>query len=140
MSITRFDTFTLKKVRAQMNEALELAGEELGVRFVVGNIRYSAESCNIKVEAYIEDAAAALKTSDKLVWDAHCRRYGFKPSDHGTVFVSPQTGESFKITTIKTRNRKYPIVGEKINRAGVPTGKTFKFTVDAVRRGLAEVK
>lgn len=136
--ITRFDRRTLKKVREQMDEALALAGEELGIRFTIGNIRFTNSSCNIKVESYIEDAAGALKSIDKLVWDSNCSRYGLNPSDHGVVFVSPQSGETFKLKTIKPKNRKYPIIGDKLGWNNKPTGKTCKFTMDLIRSVLTK--
>ena len=136
-TVTRFNRHTLKEVRAKMSEALELAGEELGIRFDIGNIRFSEATCNIKVDAFIEDAAAALKTTDKLIWDSHCGRYGLKPSDHGVLFTSKRTGERFKLKSIKTKNRKYPIVAEKIGFGGRPSGKTFKFVASEVKESLA---
>jgi hypothetical protein len=57
-----------------------------------------------------------------------CRRVGFTQNVIGKEFNFD--GQTFLIKTIKTRNRKYPVIAEN------KKGKSYKFTVNSVKEKL----
>lgn len=140
-TITRFDGFTINQLRRKLDEAMDLVEEELGIRIVVGNIRYHQRQCSIKVQAMVENAVDAMHTDDRMMWNNNCRRYGFEPSDHGAVFKSPASGDMMKIETLRTSNHKYPIICSKVNLYGQRIGdKRYKISAKLVRQGLNEAR
>jgi len=62
-------------------------------------------------------------------WDIYCRRYGFEPEHLGNVFHLGKN--SYKITGLKTANRKYPILADDL-----ANGKSYKFSPESVRLAL----
>lgn len=58
-----------------------------------------------------------------------CKRVGFTQNVIGKDFNF--NGSEYTLTSIKTRNRKYPVIGENKK-----TGRTYKFTVESVRKAL----
>lgn len=125
--ITRFDKDACKVLRIGIASALEDLGKKYGVDFKVGGMRFSDNSVSIKLEAAVLNGSA--DSFDEVNFKENCHRYGLKPEDFGRIFGTLD-GE-FKITGIKTRNRKYPILTTRIS-----DGKPFKFSPFTVKISL----
>jgi len=72
---------------------------------------------------------AERKDAASKDWDIYCRRYGFEPEHLGKIFHLGKN--SYKITGLKTANRKYPILADSLIN-----GKSYKFEAAAVKMAL----
>jgi len=73
------------------------------------------------LRSYLGQKKSDEKHEDyKRNWNLNCRRYGLKPEDLGVRFVID--GKMYITTGIKTANRKYPLLADR-----VMDGKGFKF-------------
>ena len=131
--MTEIDRPFLNKAREHIDKALAAVGEELGVNLQLGNCRYTpGESFTFKLEglALGEDGKAVSKEASDFVMLA--TSFGLKPEDLGKEFVS--RGETFKITGLNLKAKKYPIQAEMLSN-----GKSYKFPADTVCRLLSVV-
>lgn len=127
--ITRFDKDACGVLRVGIAGALEDLGKKYGVDFKVGSMGFTDNSVTIRLEAAVLNGSA--NSYDEVNFKENCHRYGLKPEDYGRVF-GHLDGE-FKITGIKTRNRKYPILAERLS-----DGKSFKFSPATVKLCLTK--
>jgi hypothetical protein len=134
--ILKFTSEALATLRAEVAKALEVVADDLSVRFSIGNIRYGEMSCRMQVECFVETAATALQETEQIQWNRDCHSVGLLPSHFNEVFVTPNG--TYKLCAIKRRNHKYPLVAEKLNSIGKPTGKRFKFARDYVTQLLSK--
>lgn len=98
MKFTTFDKKNLRILREKMNEVLKEYGPE-GVEFEVGNIKFSATDCEIKVKAKIEGA----QTFEDAILLSRVKALGLK--------MEGKFGE--KLVSYNSRSYKYPFVYEK---------------------------
>ena len=68
-------------------------------------------------------------SKEAIEFQTYCQLYGLEKSDMGKTFFN--NGETFKITGLSSRSRKFPIFAERIK-----DGKEFKFTPESVKIGL----
>ena len=131
--MTEIDRPFLAKAREHIDKALAAVGKELGVNIQLGNCRYSpGESITFKLEgnALGEDGKAVSRGASDFAMLA--TSFGLKPEDLGKEFVS--RGETFKITGLNLKAKKYPIQAEMLSN-----GKGYKFPADTVCRLLSVV-
>jgi hypothetical protein len=117
-----------KLMRVEMQEALNIIGERYGMAFEIGRITFDNNSIKASVEAVL----TTTPDESKMAADfrKHCFKHNLKPSDLGRIFTNTRL-ERFEIVGLKSRNRKYPIIGQRVS-----DGKQFKFTSHSVRLGL----
>ena len=118
----------LDKIRLDLNAALIEVGAMNGVKFKVGNMRYTSESVKITLDAFDTNGAGADTSVDQLAWNKGCAWFGFKEEDFGKKFSAGT--RTFTISGLKPKNHKYPIIGSG------PEGGRYKFEADRVLRGL----
>ena len=118
----------LNKIRLDLNAALIEVGAMNGVVFKVGNMRYSSDNVQIKIEAFNTNGAGADTNFDQMAWEKDCEWLGFKKEDFGKAFTI--RGRTFTVSGLKPANTKYPIIGTG------PEGGKYKFQADQVLRGL----
>lgn len=106
------------KIRSEVEKALKKIGVDNEIDFSIGTIRHGENDFRFSVNA------VSVKNGtdpNKVVWDKYCRKYGFAPENHGRRF---ELGDKMvKFLTIKSRNRKYPIIVKDVR-----TGKQYKLT------------
>jgi len=117
-----------KLMRVEMQEALDNIGKRYGMAFEIGRITFDDNSIKASVEAVLTTAPGESKMA--VDFRKHCFKHNLKPSDLGRTFTNTRL-ERFTIVGLKPRNRKYPIIGQRVS-----DGKQFKFTSHAVRLGL----
>ena len=120
--ILKFDKETIKQLRESMAEALAVSAEDLSVRFAIGPINYGTMNCSMKVEVFVETVTTALQTSDQILFEQHCRRYGFRKDQFGTVFEHDD--KRYKLKCFKTSNKKYPVLAYLLGPDDENTGRT----------------
>lgn len=129
---TNFNSGNLKEFRAIFNAKMAELQKETGVLVTIGNISYQDSSLRTTMKANIVNpdisGAAAKVNIAKAEFKDYCYRYGFNPADYGRNFVFK--GETFMITGLKTRKQRCPILAQN------NSGKTYKFSTDAVRKGF----
>lgn len=130
MKIETFDRPTLKLIRKEIDEALALVTKKYGVAFQGGNIRYDTESFKMRITGTLPNKNGKAEPVEVKDFKSHCFIYGMTPKDLGRYFMT--NGVTYKLVGLKPKSHKYPFVGERYD------GKRFKFTVDAVSRGLGE--
>jgi hypothetical protein len=117
-----------KLMRTEMQEALDIIGENYGLAFSIGRITFDDTTIRTTVEAGLTTMPGETKMS--IDFRNSCHKHNLKASDLGRVFTNTRL-ERFTIVGLKPRNRKYPIIGQRVS-----DGKQFKFTSHAVRLGL----
>jgi len=131
--ITRFDRQNLKDVRRKLDEALAVLTKETGVRFSVGNIRFTENTFRTRLEANVGGSSEAKE--DKR-YDTGLSMFGISrglrgvltDADIGATFKFG--GKAYKIVGVKPRSHKFPILGQDAR------GKTYKFPLEQVVFGL----
>jgi hypothetical protein len=126
--LTNIERPVVKTIRKDIQDALDKVGEKFGLAFSVGTISYTNDS----IGARIEGALTSTPGEPKMAVDfrKNCWKHGLKESDLGRVFSNHKL-ERFKIVGLKPRNRKYPIIAEKVSN-----GRTYKFSPMSVKMGL----
>jgi len=127
------DTFelnkdTVKELRDGLDKMMQKFGQENGITIKLGTVRYSSDNFKIPIEGMID-------RGDGLTFEAgeflkHYEKYGLVASDLGREFIT-ESGKCMKITGLKTRNRKYPILAKEVD-----TDKNFKYSAEFVRFSL----
>lgn len=123
---------SLQAVRRDIDKALAIVGKHHDLAINLGNITYTGSSFKGKIEAIsTEESKTGLATDfDQLAFNKHCAMFGLTPQMFGRAFRN--VNGYYEICGIKPQNTKYPIIAK--NRMG----KKFKFTSEAVIRGLRE--
>ncbi len=126
-------TFTksnLKTIRADIDAALAAVESKHGVKFSLGNIRYSINDFRCKFEC--------VSTSDSQGNTVDPKEENFKHDAFLVGVASDAFGKTFKsgrsnykITGINTRRHKYPVSAIR-----VASGKGYKFPVSALPANL----
>lgn len=133
--LTGFNRENLGELRGKVQVALSVIGAEYGIRFEVGNIRFSDTSFRFRTECKINGASAGVGDGNSRDQDAretfmaYCTMYGLKPEHFGKTFR--HRGKSYTICGFKPRSHKYPILAKSAR------GAVYKFSV--AHTGLADM-
>ena len=122
-NITRADA---RRLHEEVAEAAANIAAQYGLRLLPGNARYSDTSLSIPVK-FETTGEGGIPAGFAL--DA--RWLGLPEDCWGQQFRGAN-GTVYTITGINLRRRKYPVSGRG------PKGGSYKFTADAVKRGLLE--
>ena len=123
MSLTRDD---IKVIRKDIEDALVSVSKKHDISFRLNGIRFTDNSFKVGIEAVKSTTGESVLA---VTFKEKCYKYGLKPEHLGRVFISGDN--SFKIVGLKPRNRKYPVIAEKLSN-----GKSFKFSAFLVKDAL----
>lgn len=120
-----FDRSNLKTIRNDIDAALAAVEKKHGIKFNLGNIRYSANDFRTKLECVsVTSANGAPVDADKVKFEQNAFLFGVKKDAFGKSFTSH--GRRFTITGINPRAKRYPVT------AVGPQGGGYKFPVDSL--------
>jgi hypothetical protein len=131
MKMTEIDRTSCLKLRTEALDALKVVADKYGLAVSHKGGRFSPENYTLNIDFTVltgdgPDAIPATFARDAA-------RVGIPTDCYGKTFTS--RGKTFKITGIKTRNRKYPVLATSL-----VDGRSYKFdtwTVSASFRGAA---
>ena len=123
--ITEFTRANCRTVDNAINDALKQVEAQFGVTIKIGGGRFSANEFTTKITVSTGDGTDAAKANFEL----YAFRYNLKESDFGKEFTS--NGEVYRITGIKPRGKKYPIMGERVR-----DGARYKFSASQVSNAI----
>lgn len=118
----------IKDLREAIQEAIESVATEHGVHLKVGNGRYGATG-SLKVEISPISDTGEVETKEAKDFKIYAARYGLHASNLGAEFSA--AGERFRITGLKTRAPKRPILAERVT-----DGAGFVFPASTVARAV----
>lgn len=125
-----FNKANLKTIRVDIDAALAAVESKHGVKFSLGNIRYSTNDFRCKLEC-VSTSDSTGKTVDPV--EANFKRdaflVGVAKDAFGKKFKSGRS--NYKITGINTRRHKYPVSAIR-----VASGKSYKFPVSMLPANL----
>lgn len=129
--ITKFDRATVRQILAECEEALRPVAEKHGLTLDRKGKTYYQDALPVMFQLLITklDEDGNVLTADAKAFQQQAFLYGLEPSDLGREFRS--RGDTFRITGLRPRSRKYPILAENVK-----TGKTYKFHAETVKAGL----
>lgn len=126
-----FNKSNLKTIRADIDAALAAVESKHGVKFSLGNIRYSTNDFRCKLECVsTADANGNAINVDKANFERLAVMVGVKKDAFGKSFT--KRGKKYTITSINTRARKFPI--QAVNTLG----DRYKFPVSALPASLQD--
>ena len=123
MPIEEINNKTIKTITGEAQLALTSVLKKYGIDVAYEGGKYTADQLTAKFVFSIP-RQDGIPTS----FATNCERYGLTVSDFGRKFTSNSSGEFYKLTGFRPRNRKYPIIGERLS-----DGKSFKFVVRVLR-------
>lgn len=120
----RQDLMALRdEVLAHLNQAI---GYDYGFKFSMkGVMRYDRSGAKLEFRIAVVDTAAAdgADTAEAVDFKNLAASANFKPEDLGATFLSPTTGEMYRIIGWLKRSKKYPVLAERtsdLRRAKFP--------------------
>jgi hypothetical protein len=141
--VTSVDKVLLKKLRQEYLKAFDSVHKENGIIAAVDikKISFGTLNFKFKVEVTISDDGDQnqTKSNEQIIWDTYCEKYGFKKSDYNCSFTTSQ-GTPAVVRSIKTENKKYPIIAEIVDSLGQNTGRFLKLAVSQLKSYLPQYK
>jgi len=130
IEIKSFDKRNVERVRAEVLASVEAVMHKYGVKTSYKGGRYSPErfSLNIDLDILAESSSGEEMPAS---FPRDAVRVGLPSDCYGKVCVL--RGLRYKITGIKTRNRKYPVLATSL-----ADGRQYKLPVASVRAGLTD--
>jgi hypothetical protein len=129
--ISKFDRATVRQILAECEEALRPIAEKHGLTLDRKGRTYHHDALPVMYQFLVaekdEDGNVLSAVAKDFVKMASL--YGLSSDDLGREFKSG--GDTFRVTGLKPRSRKYPILAENVK-----TGKTYKFPLETVKAGL----
>ena len=134
MKLTTIDRDTLKFIRTVLQSKLDNLIE--GVKFDLGNIRFTSTNATIKVNMSLVGGSGEVQTEEKNNWKRYAPLEGLPEDGIGKrIYVSGNSGRKLvEIIGFSSRSRKYPILVKD-----VLTGKIFKYGVYPIQMGFKEI-
>lgn len=128
MTINQLDKESLTHIRDQINTALELVAEDLGIDISLGSCRYTTKNATLKLEIATLGDDGAIQNKEAEDFKIFAPRYGLSASDLGKTFES--SGTTYEVCGLKPRSRKYPILAKRAD------GRMFKFAARYVKERM----
>lgn len=132
MTIQELTRSNIRRIADRITDELGELAEELGVDIQYGGGNFSPQNATLKLNVNLLSDTGNPITREQTDWEANAVLYGFRPEDLGREFNLPGTG-MVKIAGLKTRNRKYPIIVERVS-----DGARYKLTPQRLSRLLEE--
>ena len=127
------DRTKVKMLRDALEAQLQTVEEQFKVKINIGKCTYTTSNCSYKVEVADVGEGGEVKSKEVEDFRLYATSYGLNPDDLNKEFDS--SGETFEITGLSTRKRKYPILGTRVK-----DGRKFKFPADQVAFALSRGK
>ena len=122
------DKLKIQQLRSAIEAAIKPLELEHGVAFEVGSANYNRTGCKFNfnvVEAQSPDQKGMNFL--ELTFRAKCESFGLRADDFGKSFIAH--GETFTISGLKPKNRKFPVIATDNN------GGSYKFrALDVARK------
>ena len=125
------DKNLMKKLRAEIDEALSSVGERNGVHLHAGNGSYRGGSGHFKLEISLVEQSGEVITPEAQAFRDRCGIYGFEESDLFAEFTDTMYRRSFKLLGLRPRARTNVMLVEDL-----ANGKKYRMDADVVLRGL----
>jgi len=126
-----FDRGTCREIQAEIVELLKQRYPNLHVEAHGGKFASNGSNFTFPLELAVVGSDGQAETQEVREFKTNARLYGLKPEDLGKTFHSPGSGKRFKITGLKPRNRRYPIMAEELG-----TKRGYKFAAIVVKQAL----
>lgn len=130
--IRQFTPQTIPTIMDECREALEVVAKKHGLSLQRKTCRYRPDEAPVAFRLLVLERTEEGDEIDPK--ETEFRRYaaafGLTPDDFGKTFKVQ--GDSYQISGIKPRGRRYNVLGKSAS-----TGKVYKFEVSAVLGGLA---
>ena len=122
---------TVSQLLEEASEALAAVADKHGIVLERKHCTYSETEVPVAFKFVIPERAedGTAISPKETEFRKYARRFGLEPDDYGKLFKT-YTGV-FRVSGIKPRSRKYPVLGER-----VADGRVFKFQKQAVLDGL----
>lgn len=127
MKITSMDRRSLQLTTDRVLAAIKTLESELGVKFSYKGGTYGTEGM-IKLGIEVVDTGNG-KSSGQLQYERYCAMWGMKPEWFGASFW--ENGTQYRLVGMNPGSPKYRLSIERVHDR-----KTFKATVEMVRRGM----
>lgn len=121
---TEMNKASVRRLDAELREVILKFAEDRGLKATVGGGKFDPTVGEFKPKVVLK-----LEGADRRAFEREAGWYGLEPEDFGKKFDS--RGRTFRVTGINSRAQRFPIVGVEVR-----TGKSFKFSEDAVRSAL----
>jgi hypothetical protein len=132
--ITEFTRANVRSLMDEVEEVLKPLAEKHGLVLDRKGKSFYRDSVPAMFQflVRVEDEDGNALDSKAQEFKKNATRVGLKADDLGREFQS--RGETFKVTGLNLRARKYPVLAENVR-----TGKVYKFHQDTVKRGFDRV-
>lgn len=125
----QFNKTNLKIIRADIDAALASVEAKHGIKFNLGNIRFSDNDFRGKLECNsVADASGNAINPAEVHFNDNRWRVGLARDAFGKTFRS--NGRTFTIVGVNTRAKKYPV------KATDPNGGMYKFPMSSLPANL----
>jgi len=120
---------TLKVVRVDLDQALAAVAKKHGLKFTVGNIRFSSDSfrttLNAAETAPVSQAASMTNASTAIsrATETACKMHGMDP----TKYYRLMDGTPVKVIDYVPRRPKFPFIVQTV------TGRKYKVTATHIK-------
>jgi len=126
-----FDRSTCRQIQGEIVELLKQRYPNLHVEAHGGKFATNGSNFTFPLELAVIGSDGQAETQEVREFKRNASLYGLKPEDLGKTFHSPGSGHRFKITGLKSRNRRYQIMADRVR-----DGKGFKFDAFTVKQAL----
>ena len=124
--LTEFNKTNLKKLRADMDNAISAVGEKYGIEIKGGNWSFSGSTVTMKFEGSIEGA----QTAEMLAIEMYSEMDTGTEIKYGDEFDFKSNVGIAKVVAYKTRSPKYPFIVESSD------GSRYKMGSESLKRAI----
>jgi hypothetical protein len=130
-TIKEFTNPLVREIMDECEEALRPIAEKYGLTLDHKGRTYRRDALPVMFQLLIteKDEDGNKLSAAARDFQKYAIMFGLEADDLHREFV--HQGDRFRITGVKPRSRKFPILGENVR-----TGKTYKFPVETVKAGL----
>lgn len=121
-------------IKTRILEALLPVGETLGLSFMFGSGDYNSNNFITKLEIMVDNEDGIAMSREATDFQERAWEYGLNSGHLGATFITGE-GSEYKIIGCKIKNRKYPIIAERVD-----SGNRYKFSAEIVKNCLVPIK
>lgn len=116
--IKNFDRRTLEEFMTEAQRHLEILADRHGLAVETGRWTYSNTGGYARTRVQFSVREGGIKrTPEREEFKYRCKKFGLEPSDLDKEFKW-YDGRTWRITGIRSRARKYPILAESVDTPG----------------------
>lgn len=129
--IKEFTNPIVRKLMDECEEALRPIAEKYGLTLDQKGRTYRRDALPVMFQLLVTEKDEDGNALSAMAKDFQnmAPLFGLEPDDLGKEFT--RAGKTFRITGLKPRSRKYPVLAENVK-----TGKTYKFPAETVKEAL----